>query len=140
MVSLLFGTMGGNACSILYYVDVQTGKIYAVNNEDFWLDTKAYIQIEKASDNTLARMWYGWNDFAQGGINSAGFFFDVAVTPTQKMPKGYGWTKGNIGDSILAQVSTVDEALAWMEQNKFAVHQSHFLMGDATGRPLSWSG
>ncbi len=136
IVCLLLGAMGGHACSILYYVDAQTGKIYAVNNEDFWLDTEAYIQIEKASGKKLARMWYGWNDFAQGGINSAGFFFDVAVTPNQKMPEGYGWTKGNIGDTILSEVSTVDEALAWMEQHKFAVHQSHFLMGDATGNAV----
>lgn len=136
VVCLFAGTLGIHACSILYYVDKETGKIYAVNNEDFWLGTQAYIQIEKASGKKLARMWYGWNDFAQGGINSAGFFFDVAVTPEQKMPEGYGWTKGNIGDKILSQVSTVDEALAWMEQHKFAVHQSHFLMGDATGKAV----
>lgn len=120
-------------CSILYYVDRDTGKVYAINNEDFWLDTAAYIQIEKSSKNKLARLWYGWDDFAQGGINSAGLFFDVAVTPVQKMPDGYGWAKGNIGDRLLAQASTVEEALTWMEKEKFAVHQSHFLIGDATG-------
>ncbi|EAQ38010.2 hypothetical protein MED134_12606 [Dokdonia sp. MED134] len=43
------------ACSILYYVDKETGTIYAVNNEDFWLDTDAYIQIEKATSKKLAR-------------------------------------------------------------------------------------
>lgn len=124
------------ACSILYYVDKETGKIYAVNNEDFWYDTEAYIQIEKATNKKLARLWYGWNDFAQGGINSAGLFFDVAVTPEQKMPDGYGWTNGNIGDNLLANANTVDEALAWMEEEKFAVHQSHFLIGDATGNAV----
>lgn len=124
------------ACSIVYYVDKETGKIYAVNNEDFWLDTEAYIQIEKASKTELARMWYGWNDFAQGGINSAGLFFDVAVTPEQTMPEGYGWTKGNIGDNLLAHASTVEEALAWMEEEKLAVNQSHFLIGDATGKAV----
>ncbi|MEL6988685.1 MAG: carcinine hydrolase/isopenicillin-N N-acyltransferase family protein [Bacteroidota bacterium] len=81
-------------------------------------------------------MWYGWNDFAQGGINSAGLFFDVAVTPEQKMPEGYDWTDGNIGDNILANASTVKEALEWMEKNKFAVHQSHFLIGDALGNAV----
>ena len=124
------------ACSILYYVDKETGKVYAVNNEDFWLDTKAYIQIEKASKNKLARLWYGWDGFAQGGINSAGLFFDVAVTPDQKMPEGYGWLKGNIGDQLLSKAKTVEEALEWMEQEKFAVHQSHFLIGDASGNAV----
>ena len=125
-----------SACSILYYVDPATGHVYAVNNEDFWLDTEAYIQIEKASGKKLARMWYGWNGFAQGGINSEGLFFDVAVTPEQEMPKGYGWAKGNIGDNLLANASTVVEALAWMEKEKFAVHQSHFLIGDALGNAV----
>lgn len=124
------------ACSILYYVDKETGKIYAVNNEDFWLDTEAYIQIEKSSKNKLARLWYGWDDFAQGGINSAGLFFDVAVTPEQKTPEDYGWSKGNIGDNLLANASTVQEALDWMEKEKFAVDQSHFLIGDATGNAV----
>ncbi|WP_405202712.1 carcinine hydrolase/isopenicillin-N N-acyltransferase family protein [Dokdonia sp. LLG6352-1] len=124
------------ACSILYYVDKETGTIYAVNNEDFWLDTDAYIQIEKATSKKLARLWYGWDNFAQGGINSAGLFFDVAVTPEQKMPEGYGWTKGNIGDDLLANASTVAEALAWIEEQKLAVHQSHFLIGDATGNAV----
>lgn len=136
IVLLLCFNMPSTACSIFYYVDKETGKIYAVNNEDFWLDTEAYIQIEKATKKKLARLWYGWNDFAQGGINSAGLFFDVAVTPEQKMPEGYGWAKGNIGDNLLASVSTVEEALLWMEKEKFAVHQSHFLIGDATGRAV----
>lgn len=124
------------ACSIVYYIDAETGIIYAINNEDYFYDTDAYIQFEKAKGDKLARMWYGWKDFAQGGINSAGLFFDVAVTPDQKMPEGYGWTKGNIGDNLLANASTVDEALAWMEEEKFAVNQSHFLIGDATGNAV----
>jgi len=136
LVLTLCFTLDSLACSILYYVDKETGKIYAVNNEDFWLDTGAYIQIEKKTKNKLARLWYGWDDFAQGGINSAGLFFDVAVTPDQEMPDGYGLSKGNPGDKLLASASTVEEALAWMEKEKFAVHQSHFLIGDASGNAV----
>ena len=33
------------ACSVLYYKDLATGKIYAVNAEDYYLDVEAYIQI-----------------------------------------------------------------------------------------------
>ena len=70
-----------NACSVIYYLDSISGKIYVANHEDFWYDTKAYIQINPRTKNKLARLWYGWDDFAQGGINEAGLFFDGAVTP-----------------------------------------------------------
>ena len=37
------------ACSVLYYIDSSSGKIYVVNNEDYWYDVEAYIQINPAS-------------------------------------------------------------------------------------------
>ncbi|HMR41129.1 MAG TPA: hypothetical protein PKA90_11930 [Ignavibacteria bacterium] len=70
-----------NACSVIYYIDKITGNIYVANNEDYWYDTDAYIQIMPGSENEFARLWYGWDDFAQGGINEHGLFFDGAVTP-----------------------------------------------------------
>jgi choloylglycine hydrolase len=42
MLLLLPGLEPGRACSILYYIDTHTGKIYAVNNEDYWYDVKTY--------------------------------------------------------------------------------------------------
>lgn len=129
----LFKTM---ACSIVYYFDPDTGKIYVVNNEDYWYDTKAYIQVIPKSKDKLARLWYGWNNFGQGGINSAGLFFDVAVTPNQKVPKGYRLPKGNITDRILANCKTVDEVLTYMEKEKMALTQSHILIGDAQGNAV----
>lgn len=134
--TLLCGFWTATACSIVYYVDPATGKIYVVNNEDFWYDTEAYIQIMPETKNKLARLWYGWNNFGQGGVNSAGLFFDVAVTPNQKVPKGYKLPKGNITDRILAHCRTVDEALAYMEKEKMALNQSHILIGDAQGNAI----
>ena len=55
------------------------------NNEDYWYDADAYIQILPASRNRLARLWYGWDDFARGGVNEAGLFFDGAVTPAREI-------------------------------------------------------
>ena len=101
------------ACSVLYYVDTTSGKVYVVNNEDYWYDVKAYIQIEPASKSGLARLWYGWDAFAQGGINEAGLFFDAVVTPEQERIPGHGGPKGNPGDEILAKCATVEEALAY---------------------------
>ncbi len=74
---------------MLYYIDSSSGKIYVVNNEDYWYDVEAYIQINPASRNKLARLWVGWDDFAQGGINEAGLFFDGAVTPEQDTSRGW---------------------------------------------------
>lgn len=124
------------ACSVLYYVDSTTGKIYAVNNEDYWLDVDAYIQIEPKSKKEYARLWYGWDNFAQGGINDKGLFFDAAVTPEQEKMKGYHNPKNNLGDKILAYCSTVDEALDYIEKEKIALIKSHMMFGDKTGKAV----
>lgn len=63
-----------NACSVLFFIDSTTGKVYVVNNEDYWYDVNAFIKIESKSKNQLARLWYGWDKFAQGGVNEAGLF------------------------------------------------------------------
>ena len=125
-----------SACSVLYYVDVKTGKVYAVNNEDYWLDTKPYIQIEPKTKKKHARLWYGWDNFAQGGINDKGLFFDAAVTPKQKKIKKYGNPKDNLGDRILAYCATVDEAIAFLEKEKIALDRSHIMFGDKSGKAV----
>lgn len=124
------------ACSVLYYIDSTTGKIYAVNSEDYWLDVDAYIQIEPKSKNNFARLWYGWDNFAQGGINEKGLFFDAAVTPEQERIKGYGNPKNNLGDKILANCSTVEDALIFLEKEKIALNKSHMMFGDKTGKAV----
>jgi penicillin V acylase-like amidase (Ntn superfamily) len=124
------------ACSVLYYVDSTTGKIYVVNSEDYWLDVDAYIQIEPTSKKKFARLWYGWKNFAQGGINEKGLFFDAAVTPSQERIKGYGNPKNNLGDKILASCSTVEEALLMLEKEKIALNKSHLMFGDKTGKAV----
>lgn len=124
------------ACSVLYYVDSTTGKIYVVNNEDYFLDVDAYIQIEPKSKNKFARLWYGWDKFAQGGINEKGLFFDAAVTPEQERIKGFKNPKNNLGDKILALCSTVDEALGFLEKEKIALNKSHMMFGDKSGKAV----
>ena len=121
------------ACSILYYIDTVTGKIYAVNNEDYWYNVKPYIKIIPHDKEKLARLWYGWKDFAQGGINESGLFFDGATTPEQKPIAGYSKPNGNLGDKILANCKTVTEAINFLEQRKIALTNAHLLFGDKTG-------
>ncbi len=140
LLTVLFGILLNPsklaACSVLYYKDIAAGKIYAVNSEDFFLDVDAYIQIEPKSKKNFARLWYGWDKFAQGGINEKGLFFDAAVTPEQEKIKGYANPKRNLGDKILAQSSSVKEALEVLEKEKIALNKSHMLFGDKTGQAV----
>ncbi|WP_430909321.1 carcinine hydrolase/isopenicillin-N N-acyltransferase family protein [Maribacter sp. 2-571] len=133
---LLFCGGTAFACSVFYYIDEATGNIYAVNNEDYFYDTDAYIQVQPAKGKKFARLWYGWDDFAQGGINEKGLFFDGAVTPGQERPKGYKGPKGNLGDRILASCGTVAEALAYLERKKIALDNAHMMFGDRLGNAV----
>lgn len=135
-IILLIFNSESKACSVLYYRDTKTNKIYVANNEDYWYDINVYIQIIPNSKNGLARLWYGWDNFAQGGINSAGLFFDGAVTPEQKIPGGYSKPKGNLGDDILASCSSVQEALAYLEKKKVALTNGHIMFGDKNGNAV----
>ena len=45
------------ACSMFYYVGKASGKIYFVNNEDYWYDADASIQIIPADKTAHARLW-----------------------------------------------------------------------------------
>lgn len=125
-----------SACSIFYYIDHKTGKIYFVNNEDYWYDVKPYIQIIPRTKGELGRIWYGWDNFGQGGVNEKGLAMDGAVTPEQKIPQGYSSMRGNMTDDILAQCSTVDEALHYLEEKKIALKDAHILLGDRNGRAV----
>jgi len=142
---LVLGILGGSpelqACSILYYKDPASGKIYVANNEDYWYDAKAYIRIMPASGKQHARLWYGWDSFAQGGVNEHGLFFDAAVTPVQEIPEGFSNPDGrNVGDEMLACCRTVEEAVQYLENEKIAVSGGHMMLGDGEGHAvvLEW--
>lgn len=136
LLAIFIAHSWATACSVLYYVDTQTGKIYVVNNEDYWYDVDAYIQIVPKTKNKLARLWYGWDNFAQGGVNEKGLFFDAAVTPEQERRIGYGNPKNNLGDKILANCATVEEALLFLEEEKIALNKSHMMLGDKSGKAV----
>lgn len=134
---LLFGLVIAQneaaGCSVLYYIDSTNGKIYFVNNEDYWYDVKAFIRIIPKSKNTLARLWYGWDRFAQGGVNEKGLVFDAAVTPEQAGIPGLTNPNSNLGDEILANCATVQEALDYLQEYRIGLTDSHMLFGDRTG-------
>lgn len=125
------------ACSIVYYIDSKTGHIYFVNNEDYWYNVKPYIQIIPASHNELGRIWYGWKQFGQGGVNEKGLVIDGATTPEQNIPEGYTPSPtGNLTDELLANCSTVNEAVLYLEEQKVALKNAHIVLGDKTGNAV----
>lgn len=138
LLFLLISVLSGKivACSIIYYIDSKTGKIYFVNNEDYWYDVKPYLQITPGSNNELGRIWYGWKNFGQGGVNEKGLVIDGAVTPEQKIPLGYSSAKGNITDELLAKCANVDEAIYYLEERKIALKDAHILLGDRSGKAV----
>jgi penicillin V acylase-like amidase (Ntn superfamily) len=139
-LSIMIFSTRAITCTIIYYVDSKTGKIFFVNNEDYFYNVKPYIQIIPSSNNELGRIWYGWDNFGQGGVNEKGLVIDGAVTPKQKIPSGYSTPKGNITDDILAKSSTVDEAIQYLESRKIALNDAHILIGDRNGKAviLEW--
>lgn len=136
LLSLVVLLTHTHACSILYYIDSKTGHIFVANNEDYFYDVKPYIMIEPKKGKHLGRVWYGWKNFAQGGVNEAGLFFDGASTPELLLPNGYNEPRKNIGDEILASCRTVGEALAYLETHHIALRRSHLFFGDSTGHAL----
>ena len=136
IVMLALANAQVEACSVLYYIDEATGNIFVVNNEDYWYDVDAYIQIEPRKGNKRGRLWYGWDKFAQGGVNEDGLFFDAAVTPDQEKIAGYGNPRSNLGDELLANCKDVDEAIAYLEQRKIALFNSHMMFGDRSGKAV----
>ena len=134
---LLFSIINSWACSMFFYIHPSTGQMFVINNEDYWLDTKAYIKIEKRTSKEYGRLWFGWKNFAQGGINDQGLFFDVAVTPEQKIDSSYNETnKQNLGDDILAHCANVNEAVEYLDKRKIALKTGHFFFSDKKGNAI----
>lgn len=124
------------SCSVLYYVDSASGNIYVVNSEDYWFDVKPYIKIEPGKKEKHARLWYGWKDFAQGGINDQGLFFDGAVTPEQSDFTGKNLLKGNFGDQMLSTCSSTYEAISFLENANLVLNNAHMMIGDKNGKAV----
>jgi len=124
------------ACSVFYYYDEKSQTAFVANNEDYYLDQKVDIVIAPARKDKSARIWYGWDDFAQGGVNEHGVFLDGAVTPEEEIPEGYRSPRGNIGDRILASCKTIEEALDLFERERIALKNAHVMIGDRSGRAV----
>lgn len=141
-LAILVAALGGITafgCTILA-VESEEGMLVG-NNEDYYLDVEPKMWVTPGRDGEHGRVCFGFDRkrlfrFAQGGVNDAGLFFDAAVTPEGPEPVASDnpKTPRNMGDRMLAECATVDEALSWLGRHRLHLLKgSHLLLADATG-------
>jgi predicted choloylglycine hydrolase len=128
------------ACTIFSAAD--SCNILAGNNEDYWLD--GIIHFTPSTQSYLGRVTFGFdNQYAQGGVNEKGLFFDWAATSTmpwkesanrQSSPGLYIRGVYDICELMLATCSTVEEAVQFFDAvNLSAFSSAHIMIADSTG-------
>jgi hypothetical protein len=121
-----------SACTI--FSVAHGGKIFVGNNEDAPYSFPDKMWFVPASDRAHGRVCFGWYCFAQGGMNDQGLFMDWAVTPnagTNKSDKPS--FEGNIVERVLANCTTVEEAVALFQKYAYPGNDAHFLIADRAG-------
>ncbi len=139
LVAAVFSSTSAFSCSIFAAATPEV--VLAGNNEDFYFDVTPKVWVTPPSTSNRGRVCVGFGNehsdpFAQGGMNDAGLFFDAAVTPKEKLNRVKNRPKPprNLGDRMLAECSTVQEAVAWLGKYDLNwLNGGHFLIADATG-------
>ena len=137
VLTILFAALFANvfACLILFITD---GKNIFVGNHEDWYAQDAEITFVPGIGKKYGMLYF---DFAsektpQGGMNTAGLFFDGTRTPfapyndndSKEDCKCYIWKK------ILEECATVDEALRYVEKYKIPeIEDVHILFADKKG-------
>jgi len=123
------------ACFIMFLTD---GTRILIGNHEDWYARDAEVTFVPPSQNKMGMLYF---DFAsegtpQGGMNSAGLFFDGTRTPNASYPdnlhkldcKCYIWKK------ILAECSTVEQAISYVTRYKIPeIEDVHILFADKQG-------
>jgi len=131
---LLFVPTSAFPCSGIYAF--AKGLALAGNNEDFWNpNTKMWFVPEEGERH--GRVYFGFgNMFPQGGMNTAGLFFDGFATRRLPVTKSIGRERfqGNLIDEAMATCGSVDEVKALFERHDVAFLETAMLMfGDKHG-------
>jgi predicted choloylglycine hydrolase len=137
LLSLLFTTPFTHvfACLILFITD---GKKVLVANHEDWYARDSEVTFIPAEGKKFGMLYFDFasEKTAQGGMNTAGLFFDGTRTPfapysdndSKKDCKCYIWRK------ILEECATVDEALSYVEKYKIPeIEDVHILFADKKG-------
>jgi hypothetical protein len=137
MLTILFAGFFADVfgCLILFITD---GKTVLVGNHEDWYANDAEVTFLPASGKKYGMLYFDFasEKTAQGGINTAGLFFDGTKTPfapyndneTKEDCKCYIWKK------ILEECATVDEAVRYAEKYKIPeIEDVHILFADKKG-------
>jgi len=125
----------GLACLILFITD---GKEVLVANHEDWYASDAEVTFVPASPGKFGMVYFDFasEGTAQGGMNTAGLFFDGTATPKASYPDNslkkncncYIWTK------ILEECSTVEQAIQYAKTYRIPeIERVHVLFADSSG-------
>ncbi len=126
---------GAFACFIMFLTD---GKNILIANHEDWYARDAEVSFVPATEGKMGMLYF---DFAsegtpQGGMNTAGLFFDGTRTPNAPYPDNLGKTdcKCYIWKKILAECATVEQAIAYVKKYKIPeIEDIHILFADRQG-------
>jgi len=134
-ILLSFCMLPAFACLILFITD---GKNILVANHEDWYANDAEISFIPANGSKMGILYFDFasEGTAQGGMNTAGLFFDGTRTPYAPYPANnkkadchcYIWKK------ILEECSTVGQAIEYMEKYRIPeMEDIHVLFADKNG-------
>ncbi|HWX20912.1 MAG TPA: hypothetical protein VN578_13515 [Candidatus Binatia bacterium] len=110
------------------------GTVFAGDNEDVPFVPQAAMWFVPATEKWHGRVCFGWDSYAQGGMNDQGLFVGWAVTPYAGKPGPIkGHLPGSDADNVLARCATVEEAMAYWDKYSYASNPAHCLIADRTG-------
>ena len=127
----------GQGCTVVYAASGDLA--LAGNNEDAY-NPLTRVWFIPASDGKHGRVYFGYDDrLPQGGMNSQGLFFDMLYLPykasviSAQKPDFPGGTLAML-DEVMAEGSTVDEAVAVYEQySRPDMEAGELFFGDRIG-------
>ena len=133
LAMIVFPTAFG--CFILFITDGTN--IWVANHED-WYARDAEVTFVPPSGKKMGMVYvdFASEKNAQGGMNTAGLFFDGTRTPNAPYPDNdnkkdchcYIWTK------ILEECSTVEQAIEYINQYKIPeIEDIHIMFADKQG-------
>jgi hypothetical protein len=126
---------GISACFIMFLTD--GNHIFIANHED-WYARDAEVTFLPAKGKKMGMLYFDFasEGTAQGGMNTAGLFFDGTRTPNAPYPDNskkincscYIWKK------ILEECATVDQAITYVEKYSIPeLEDIHVLFADKMG-------
>ena len=122
-------------CLILFITD---GRSVLVANHEDWFANDAEVTFIPASGKRYGMMYFDFSSekTAQGGMNTAGLFFDGTRTPFAPYDanKSKADCKCYIWKKILEECANVDEAVSYVEKYKIPeIEDIHILFADKKG-------